>query len=641
MKKKVKRRNRKLSSSNRRVHHGKTLASNRPVHTHVADGDLHVGRSSSSFLVGVVLVGILGLYFLGAERLASIESFWSPDCGARFIQVQSIVQHWPDWSISYPAEVLDPGHENSPLIIFEFQNKGKSYIFYSFLFAMISAVFFDGFGYLGLSIAPILGGLGTALAVYGLARQLRFRFPIAPMLLVAVATPVALYSQVFWDHSLTTGIAAISLYLAVRAAKEGRLCLWFAAGAAATSGVWFHEILIPYPVALAVGAIWINRRQAVNPILALVGGSVLIMVPLAVINQSVYGTPFGPHLSNVGLGTTGGMLYYLQYPWDLILGAYFTLFGWSAHNPVGARQLALMLDEPSLPARSDLQTSFVMAVPIILWFVLSAAGVWRRDQGRRLSILLFVAIFMSGVWSCLYPQKAHSLFYVCPFLVLAFAASLRRTNDKHDSLLQFRQMLAVVTAVYTFSVLFKTTLGGTEWGSRYLLATVPALVLLSWSVIENLLPERDARIARNWAGGAKSLLAGISLLLVVSVVLQFQGYRQIESTQRMNRQLTEAVMQSRDEIIITGMWWIAMTAAPAYPHKQILFVRDESHLTPLLQRMQQQEIESFTWLGPSPRNVSPLAIKAGYAPVMKTLTRTTYNLYHLQYVAPQDQSEGG
>ena len=631
-------RRRQRSNRSRRgqsVHAAEAARSDRQEHSQPVDNGPPERRGPRFLLTAVVLLGILSVYLLGAHRLASTRSVWSPDSGARLIQVQSVADHWPDWSILYPAEALDPAHENSPLSFFEYRHEGRSYIVYSFLFALISAVFLGAFGFLGLALTPILGGLGTSLAVFGLSRQLRFRFPLAPMVLVALATPVALYSMVFWEHSLTTGLAAGALYFAVRAVSAGRSAFWFAAGATAGCSIWFHEVLVPYPFALALGAIWVHRRKAARPLVALLGGVALLVLPLAFLNNAIYGTPLGPHLVTVRLGSTTAALGYLLKPWEMTLGAFFTLFGWGDSNPQAAGALARMFADPSWSTRWELGVSLLMALPVLIWFGLATSTAWHRGWRRRLSILMFVGMLGSSTWVLLHPDPAHSLFLVAPFLALAFATPLRRTSDERDTSRLARQLLAVVTAAYTLAVLFAPVLGGTEWGSRYLLATVPALVVLAWSAVERLLPEPGARATGSWEPGAKPLLVGMALLVIAALALQFRGYRVIHNMHRQNRELADAVVQTRDPVILTGVWWIATAAAPVYPERQFLYYgRDPSRtLTPLLERMRVDGVERFTWIGRSPPEIAEQATDAGYAPLVPTLTRAAYDLYRMQYVS--------
>src|SRR6185437_13485516 len=61
-------------------------------------------RLGPTLVVAGCLVLIFGVYWWLAAQLAAFHSVWSPDCGARLIQVQAVLQHWPHWWVSYPAQ---------------------------------------------------------------------------------------------------------------------------------------------------------------------------------------------------------------------------------------------------------------------------------------------------------------------------------------------------------------------------------------------------------------------------------------------------------------------------------------------------------------------------------------------------------
>lgn len=589
-------------------------------------------------LLGALLL-IFAVYLTGAVRIAAARSVWSPDCGARLIQVQSVLQHWPDWQVSYPAKALDPNHQNSPLTSmssnFEYRYQNKTYIFYSFLFALISAVFFRLWGFLGLAFLPLLGGVGAALATCGLARLLRLRFPVVPLLVVALLTPLALYSVVFWDHSITTGVAALCFYLAVRAVATGERWPWFAAGVALGAGLWFHEILIPILPALVVGAWWArHRRPWLRNSLLLFCGTALLVIPLALVNQAIYGTPSGPHLSNNQLGSAGAIGSFLLKPDEWISGALYTLFGWGNANPAYTSQLRDWI-RSSPQMRWEVIMSLWMALPFVLWIVLAVSGLWRRSWGWIPSLLLFAGMIAAGVWVTHHEGVwSHSLFYVCPLLALAFARQPRderKDNGDDDDVRLLWWVLGVITAVYALVALLKPTLGGTEWGSRYLLITVPALTLFAWSAVESLLPARGNGGA--WRPGAKPILAGIALLTGMTVWLQFYGFRTIEETHWSNRRLADALEQTPDEVIVSAVWWAPLNAAPAYFRKKILYAGDADHPAgPLFERMRAANVRTYTLLGFSPLNLSDFSRPLGYVPLANTHQPTVFGLHLNRYL---------
>lgn len=585
---------------------------------------------------------ILLVYGVGAATIAAHQAIWSPDCGARLVQIQSILQHWPHWWVSYPAQALDPQHQNSPLYFFEFRHGEHIYVFYSFLFALISAFCFGHFGYGGLAILSVAGGAATALATYGLARLLHIRYPLAPMLLVALITPLVIYSIVFWDHSLTTGIAAICLYLGLRAVTTGRVWLWLVAGLALGGGLWFHEILIPCLPALLAGLWWARRRTPwLLSSALLIAGVAVLVVPLALINKSVYGTYMGPHLSNNRLGSSGAILDFLKNPREWGLGAVYTLFGWGNTNPGFTWELRDWVAHPWPRFQSEMHASMWMAGPVIGWSVLALTGLWRRGWGGVMAtLLLFAGMTLSARFVNSHDDWPHSLFLACPFLLLAFAAApsrivpstpsadnARSAEDAAETGLLW-QVIVVFTIVYTLFDLLKPTLGGTEWGSRHLLVTVPALTLLAWRAVESLLPiEGLAATPVDWQPQEMTILGGIPVLLVMSLSLQWHGFTVINNMHEENHQVALAIERAPDKVVVSSIWWAAMNAAPAYMNKQILYAGDPSHpATPLFAQMRAAGIKSYTLVGTAPDELSFFSGPFGYRPIPNTVQATSLNL---------------
>lgn len=582
--------------------------------------------ATSRASAGVAALVILAVYVGLAAYLAREHSVWSPDCGARLVQVQSVLAHWPHWWVSYPAESLDPQRVNSPLYFFRFEYGGRTYIFYSFCFALISAVLFKAFGFFGLAMPSILGGMAIAGATYGIARQSGARFPIAPMLLVALTSHIAIYSVVFWDHSVITGIAAVALYLGLLAMLSGRTYLWFAVGLLLGLGLWIHELMVPCLPAFIVGLWWLRRRVPwLQSAALLIAGTALLVLPLAMINKSVYGTYFGPHLSNNKLTSSGSILQFLAQPDQWGPGMIYTLFGWGDQNPAWTWELRDWLhNEPVM--KQEAIASLWMAVPMVAWAVLALAGLWRRLW--VLSLLTFAGMLASTYWLLQHTALVHSPFLVCPLLLLALAVPVTPNENAtrepgarsaadalvpRPDLLRFLIIFIVVYAVLT---MLKPSLGGTEWGSRHLLVTVPAMVILAWLTVESMLPPPGAflEVALQRAE-TLPLLNGFALLLLLSIGMQYHGFQTVYNMHEYNRRLTEAVADSPDQVIVITRWWAGVSAAPLYYRKWFVYADREHPAPPLFARMQQEGIKSYTLIGENPRELSDFSRPFGYVPV--------------------------
>lgn len=585
-----------------------------------------------SYALPIALIGVLAVYLLGALWFARTGAIWSPDCGARLIQVQSILKHPPEWWISYPAAHLDPDHQNSALSFYEFTHNGRTYVFYSFLFALLTAPLFQALGYFGLAILPVLGGLGAVAATYALGQRLRLRYPLAPALITGLATPLALYSMVFWDHAILTGLATFAIYLALTGATRNQGRYWLAAGAVVGAGLWLHEILVPYVPALILGAWWLRgRHRWLRHSGLLLLGVIAFAIPLLAINAKVYGTPSGPHLGNNRLGSPSAILEFLKTPAEWGPGALYTLIGWGDSSPGFTWQLRDWLAHPNPQFQRELQASLWMAIPLVAWLLLALTGLWRRWWPATLVVAL--GLVANSVWVLQHPDWAHSPFLACPLLLLAFWAPLR-SGDPTDEPERIRsglfQALVLINGVYTLMNLVKPTLGGTEWGSRHLLSIYPSLVLLGWAAIERLLP---SPVETTWRPGSKALVGVAGLLLALSVPLLVHGSQTVYGMHQNNRAMADAIRQCPDEVVVTSVWWSSMNGAPAFFDKKILYSGDAEHpAPPLFQRMRAQGVRSYTLVGFSVWDLSAFAGPVGYLPVQGTDRRAPLGLAMGRYM---------
>ena len=602
-------------------------------------------RWANPRLLWITLLVCLGIYVAAGFPIANTGSVISPDCGARLLQVQALHVHWPDWSIPYPAAAIDPQRTNSPLAFYEFNYHGKTHTFYSFLFALISAGLSRLLGPIGMVLLPILCGLLAGAASYGIARRMGLRYPILPLVLVSLFTPILLLGVTFWDPTVTAGIAVLGLYLAIRAIQDREPLWWLAAGMVLGLGYWFHEIILPYLPALVVGGLFIYRRKAVLPMTFLVGGMLLMLIPLALINREVYGTFSGPHLANNRLSSPGEAIKLLIDPTLWGPASFYTLFGWGDSNP-GYSWLLKDWLQNSEQMRWEYWVSALMSIPVIGWIILAVSGLWRRRGFWILGLLLFAGMVANGVWILAHKDLPHSLFYVCPLLALAFAARGSRAETAEGAPAEdperarIWQFMALVTALFALMVLVMPPLGGTEWGSRYLLITVPALILFACRTVEEQLAVALSSRPTRERAPAMALLSGMGALLLITGALQVAGYRKILDIHRWNEQLAKDILNRPERVVVYTVWWAPMNAAPAYPQKMTVYAGDPTHsATGLFARLRLAGIKDYLLVGFNPGDISRYALPLGYVADPRSARPSTYGLwlceYHLQEQSPR------
>ena len=585
----------------------------------------------SRFALPIALAAVCCCYIVLAGLFAATHSVWSPDCGARLVQVESINAHFPRLDIAYPAESLDPNGANSPLSFFAYRHANHTYVFYSVFFAILVAPLYRAFGFFGLAIPALLGGLWSVYLTHRIGTCMGLKFPVAAALITGFCTPILLYSIVFWDHALLTALGLCALLIGLTATERQRPLLWLWAGIVLGAGVWLHEILLPFAPAFLAMQWSARKRITFLPCAAfLLVGLAALLIPLAIANTLLYGTPLGAHLSNNRLGSTASITGFLLTPQEWIPGALYTLFAWGNTNPGFTWQLREWLQKPPQNFPFEITASLWLALPLFCWVVTNR--IHRRFPSLwPFAILSLLAMAASGLWVLWHEEWPHSPFLACPFLVVAFAAPLvlicpseefppaiSQTNPVDFGLM--RRMVAIAAAVYLLANLLKPTLGGTEWGSRHLLGIVPCAVLLSGCAIENWLFDSESRRRT-----ANRSFVGASLLLVaLSFAITLHGTRIVYQMHTRNRALADAVAALPNEPILTSVWWMMPNAAPAYPLRRVIFGGDLEHTpNPVLARLRQARIPTFTLVGfaneqGTTNDLLIFAREYGYVPISQT-----------------------
>ena len=236
---------------------------------------------------------------LGSSRVPAnpndLVSFWSPDSGAKFAMVHSWLSHGQLVHPFYPSVALDPSGRLHPLSYYLLHQSNGFYVMYLPLFPFLSAIFYHIFGSSGLTILPVVSGLGTLLITYTIARRLGVRSRFLLLLVFGLATPLPLYSAVFWDHSAIMLVTALAAYWMLRSLQDNTLQSSVIAGAVIGLGMWLHELSLAIFLAAWLSFIPISRmRRRILPGLAI--GFCFVVSLWGLFNWSVYGVAVGPHL---------------------------------------------------------------------------------------------------------------------------------------------------------------------------------------------------------------------------------------------------------------------------------------------------------------------------------------------------------
>lgn len=517
-------------------------------------------------LLFLAAIGLL--YFSLVAYLSRYHAVWSPDSGARAAMIRNWVEHGNLCYLHYDSAAVDPQAELHPLGDYALALPRGFTTIYSPFFPLLAGIGYRASGAVGLAFPALCGGLGTLLCSYLTARRLGLRSRRWLLLALALATPLVLYSVVFWDHTLHMALVAGVGYCLVRG-NETRSGGWIVgAGVLLGIGLWFQELFVVLLAALVITApLRLERAKTRSTILCLLAGFGLPAGAWAFVNHSLYGVLGGPH-------TLGP---------NLIL-KHFTL--------------AQLLDPGAFGVRARLELvgdssgALVTAAFAIVVVVYALTGrTWRPSVGRRAGVL-----GLAGVLAGLLMLRAgwsHGLLETTPLLIPALVppAEVPRTGSPASEAAErwWGWMYATVL-VFGFLVVLNPIVPGMDWGSRFLLTVLPLLALLSAHQLERvwLATPQPRRLAWRVVG---------AVLLVNSLASQLRGWQAIVADLAFSRHTAQVVRALPTETLVSDVWWLGPELALSPPGRRHLLVRDAEDAQRLTVAAEQLRLTEWCWLG--------------------------------------------
>lgn len=556
----------------------------------------------------VSLAGVALLYAAVAAHFNGFHAFWSADSGARFAMIQNGLRHGSFTALTYGNAAADPAGSLHPLQFYVMRGPRGFNVMYPPLFPWLCGQGFRLWGFGGLTPLPLAAGLGTLWVTHRTAARLGLRSARFLPLAMGLATPLVVYSVVFWDHTLLMLLAAGAGHCWLRALQsqaaesqpagskraKGKVMeirgLGFAAasGALLGAGVWVHELFLLLFAAVFLACLPLLRGAAPRRlVLGLTSAFLLVLLLWACGNRAMYGLWAGPHLmANVGhnkvsaVDHNAGVRDALDLR-QIAARAVFQLVGSpdpAAAQPAGAgggggTVLLLVLGAIALTAR--------------LRSVLAGA---QGGKAARLAPCLQLALYLAAaavaarLLRCWVPSSG--LFQVTPLLAPALAASWRggtslSVPEKDQPMTSSHSMLASVSpasvfcawmgrvcALFALLVFVNPVLPGMDWGSRYLLTVLPFLVLLAAGVLER--QYRDAP-----AGARRAFLPVLGVVLGVSAASQACGLAAVRNDLLYSRDLNRRAAALGAAPLATDIFWLGPELTASSPPQAQSLVRSE------------------------------------------------------------------
>jgi hypothetical protein len=267
---------------------------------------------------------------------------------------------------------------------FAYEREGRWFVQYPLPFMVLTAPFFDWFGFRGLTIVPLLGLWLLWLSMAAILRRLgasasASAISIGGLVFCSFVTP---YGAMYWEHTPALGLSFLGFAVLVAENAAGRSLQHLAGGALLGSAVWFRPESACFAVGILVGLVLL-RREARLCLSACLGVGLPCLI-FASLNLWLYGTPFGAHAIQQVDPLTAHVAHSSSYE----IARYFVnqLFQLCPVVSVLIVCAVLGIDSPAL--RLDRAQAMLWGVVII--FCLGAALVLPNSGGKQLGARYFL-----------------------------------------------------------------------------------------------------------------------------------------------------------------------------------------------------------------------------------------------------------
>ncbi len=492
-------------------------------------------------------------------------SFFSPDEGYRLWQMLNVRLEGGrlDLSFLYPGQDIDPDFSYLPLPADWFSvREGQVYLTrWLPLFPLLSWPFYKLLGLAGLHIIPILSTALLLYLAYLLARRLEQRteqragrWAKLSIPLIGLGTPLLIYSLLFWEHTLATALALLSVWLVVKQVETGR---W-----------WF---LLPAALSIA-GTLALRPEMSLFALVVVV--AYLVTIPLAAWRgRTARSLVFIGGLSSFAFL---GLIYFVEGR-ETSLGDY--VMSWEMH---------LYPNPPQILADSLVGLGPALWIRLVFLLAATAFVLLSLHPGlKRAALPLVAAVFLALSGLLCLPFLSHGkinfgLLGISPFVLFAFY-DVPQTFAQSDRAGRFVALIAwLYAAVYLFLIVFSAggqgfafMLGGNaNWGLRYALTVYPLLAVVALGRIDKV-PGAFGSVSH--LPKLSPLVVCFLMLALLGVVFQLEGLRAVYLDKTSSAIFNAALKDIPEEHIVTDQWWVALETATQFYDKKMFLLSDEPH----------------------------------------------------------------
>lgn len=492
------------------------------------------------------------------------RAFFASDTGLRFIQIQAFTHNGgTSAAIPYPQETYDPTFEHVPYYVAYALHNQQIYLSVSSLFPFFASLFYKSFGWYGMIIPLVVGGVLTGLGTFLLAQSCRVQRPHLWLWLSVFGTPVLFYTVQIWDHALATGLMTLGLGLTAVALIQ--------------SSGW----------KLALGGLLIALTFGQRPemgVLALAG-----VVSLFVIHWRIW-QQLWPLTVGGGVGTAVVALLNLHWQGHLLgfpLANNLLKIGVPEQFPALAQ---IRATRPALPPAIErgrflfhvdgrdpitfTATLCILIAILLLFFGLRIPKYQKRQTfyaGLGFVGLAFILLTVTS-WQ----QPILGLLSTFPFLPLSLVFVPRKKEESHhvSAYTIYTWLFATSWLTIILMLLLWPSYGGRQWGTRYMLSVYPLLLVMAAFTIDRY----GRELKRPLSTTLNHLTIGLAL---ISVLFQLAGLRLLYQTLNFEAAFVSQIHALDVEIVFTSDPFLRATLG-ALDERDYFYVNNNDELRDLL-----------------------------------------------------------
>lgn len=238
-----------------------------------------------------ILIFVVHLLFLR-------EGLFSNDEGAHYLLTRSLAENFPDF-LDLSQYIRMPAGKGPYYSFFRYGDEVHAGV--NLGLPALSSPFYLLFGRFGIKIFNLLAGLITSCAIFLAASRLygRRHALLAAMLYVFV-TPSLFYSTSLWNHTLTTLLFTLTIYIFLAYEDRSRDAVLFSLLAALTV-LSSYYMIVPVSLLCVTFALRLRSTQRI----ACLACYLLFLLPAFAFNYFNFGSPLLGEYSVPGVSTGG------------------------------------------------------------------------------------------------------------------------------------------------------------------------------------------------------------------------------------------------------------------------------------------------------------------------------------------------